>query len=280
MKSKREMLDEYFARNEVNHGERESLERLFTRANPPPTLYRYRKPNDWTLEEIAKQHIYAATPDDLNDPFEYSAPLLYNRESFKKYFVESFAPTQGLSAEQAEREFDTSPFSAVPQRVASVIESLRRETGVICFTAIPNSIRMWSYYAEAHKGICIGFDTRMGAFVAAMKVAYQNPDKPLDLAEALRLDSTALADHISLRKAAEWEFEEEYRIPIGPIGDRPRAIPFPVEAITEIRFGARIQPEFRTKVIEAISRFPRRPRLIQMGCDFERFVLTEQIIDP
>ena len=88
-------------------------------------------------------------------------------------------------------------------------------------------------------------------------------------------DPTSIAAHVSLRKAAEWDFEQEYRVPIGPLGKLPRLIPFHPEAITEIRFGARVKPDFRAEIMAAISKLPMRPKLIQMGCDFDRFVLTE-----
>jgi hypothetical protein len=32
--------------------------------------------------------------------------------------------------------------------------------------------------------------------------------------------------------------------------------------------------------MEAISHLPRPPKLIQIKCDFDRFVLTEEIISP
>jgi hypothetical protein len=55
-------------------------------------------------------------------------------------------------------------------------------------------------------------------------------------------------------------------------------IPFQASAIKEIRFGARIKTEFKEKLMEAISHLPHRPTLIQMGCDFDRFILTESVI--
>jgi hypothetical protein len=58
----------------------------------------------------------------------------------------------------------------------------------------------------------------------------------------------------------------------------PRLISIESEAISEIRFGARVTVEFKRQALEAISHLPRRPKLIQMGCDFERFVLTETVI--
>lgn len=263
----------------MDEREREILAKLLARANPPSVLHRYRRPTDCALEEISEHRVYAAAPDDLNDPFECSAPVHFDLASFRRRFVDEYAATRGLSAEQAAKEFDASA-GWLSQALPAGLRSIRQDSGMICLSAVPNSIRMWSYYAEAHKGICIGYDTQAGPFMAAMKVTYQNPEAPLDVVAALRQDPSQLAAHITLRKAAEWDFEQEFRIPVGPIGTRPRSMPCNPSSIAEIRFGVRLQDAFRTKLMDVISRLPNRPKLIQMGCDLDRFVLTEKIISP
>jgi hypothetical protein len=110
----------------------------------------------------------------------------------------------------------------------------------------------------------------------ALKVKYQNPDTPFDVITAFESDPTEIAANITLRKSAEWEFEQEYRVAFD-LGDI-RLIPFEASAIKEIRFGARIKTEFKEKVMDAVSHLPHRPTLIQMGCDFDRFILTESAI--
>ncbi len=256
--------------------EAEITERFRARANPPPVLFRYRQPTQWTLDEISKHQIYAAKPSELNDPFEYTAPVFWNVDLMRRKFIEEFAPERGILPEDAAKEFDLW-HELGKIKLLQGIRHLRDFSGVICLSAIPDSIRMWSYYAHAHEGICIGFDTKLRPFNMALEVKYQNPDSPFDIIAATKNDPTEIAGHISLRKAEEWKFEGEYRIPIS-IGDNPRLIPFQQSAITNIRFGARIKNAFKEKLLTAISHLPHRPKLIQMGCDFDRFVLTETVI--
>jgi hypothetical protein len=255
--------------------EAEVAKKFLARANPPPILHRYRRQNEWTLAEISICQVYASKPEDLNDPFECSAPVLWNVDLMKQHWLEA-APMRGLSVEEALREFNSSWKWGV-QRMAEGLRQKTAQTGIVCFAARPDSIRMWAYYAESHKGICIGYDTKHRPFNIALKVNYQNPDKPFDVFACLKDDPTEIASHIALRKAEEWKFEDEYRIPVN-IERSPRHIPFEASAIKEVRFGARIEPGFRGKVLRAISVLPIRPKLIQMGCDFERFVLTETFI--
>jgi hypothetical protein len=256
--------------------EAEIAQRFLARANPPSILYRYRRPTDWTISEIYKCELYAAKPDELNDPFECSAPVMWNVDLMKQHWLEEYAPMRGLSANEALNEFEASWKWGV-QRMTEGLRQKTSQTGIVCFAAKPDSIRMWAYYAESHKGICVGYDTKFRPFNVAISCNYQNPDKPFDVVACLKNDPTEIANHIALRKAEEWKFEDEYRIPVN-IEGMPRLIPFEPVAIKEIRLGARIKAEFKEKVMEVISHLPHRPTLIQMGCDFDRFILTETVI--
>lgn len=112
----------------------------------------------------------------------------------------------------------------------------------------------------------------------ATKILYEDPKSPLDLMDTLAKDPSLIAAHVSLRKAPQWECEQEYRIPIGPKGNYPRLMPFPPDAIVEIRLGACIKPDFRKKIMSAISKLPTRPTVIQMNRASDRFVLTETVL--
>jgi hypothetical protein len=258
---------------------REELEaemalRFLARANPPPILFRYRGTSQYVIEEISKQQLYAATSQELNDPFECRAPIVWNIEFMKEQFIRH-APAFGVSSEKAAEEFDSSRDWGM-KRLLEKWEATRAQTRIVCFSAKPNSIRMWSYYAQAHEGLCVGYDATRRPFWVAQKVKYQDPETPFDVIAAHESDPTEVAANITCRKSSEWEFEEEYRVASG-LGDI-RLIPFEASAIKEIRFGARIKTEFKEKVMEAVSHLPHRPALIQMGCDFDRFILTETVI--
>lgn len=257
--------------------EAEMILRFLARANPPPVLFRYRQPNKWTLDEISKHELYAPKSDELNDPFECRAPVFWDVDSMRRMFIEKFAPANGLSTIQAGQEFDSS-FGIGMARLEEAVEQSRKNTNVVCFSAVPDSIRMWAYYAKAHEGICIGYDTSTKPFNIALKVKYQNPDNQFDVMAAIKNDPTEIAANIAFRKAKEWEFEKEYRI-ASDLGDIQK-IPFHVSSIKEIRLGARvdINPEFKEQLLQTISQLPHRPKLIQMGCDFDRFILTENVI--
>lgn len=251
---------------------------LAKKATPPPTLYRYRSPSEWTIKEIRNCEVHAAGPGDMNDPFEYRAPLDLEPAELLKTMIEHYVSVQGCEESVACAEAEKA-LGQVSENLKIGIRDALLDSGVVCFSETPHSIRMWSYYGDSHRGICLGYRTDLGPLCLAMKVRYEDIDQPLNLIGALEKDATILADHVSLRKSSEWAFEREYRIPIGPIKGRTRLLPLHPESLIEIRFGVRIDSVFREEVIEVARKLANRPKLIQMGCDFDKFILTENTLD-
>ncbi|MGB0154573.1 MAG: DUF2971 domain-containing protein [Verrucomicrobiales bacterium] len=255
--------------------EKEMVGRFIAKCDPPPILHRYRGNPKFALKEIVESEVHVAGVNDMNDPFEYRAPLSIDVEKLRSQ-MQHFASEQlGMGKEAAQAEaaaIDRSHLELLNERV----EQLRAASGLICCSRNPRSNRMWAYYGGAHRGICIGYSTKFPPFCLAREVAYSDPEKPIDLLDTLDEDPTLLSDQVSCRKGEEWEFEEEFRIPIGPFSkEHTRLLPIEPEAIVEIRLGTMIDADFRKKVIEAASALPKPPRMIQMGCDRASFQLTE-----
>jgi len=246
------------------------------KADPPEKAYRYRRPSDWALKEISDPHLHVAAPCDMNDPFEYCAPVHFDLDKVKVAYVRHCLE-HGMSAEQARMKAGELNEEYAELIKTSLTEHVRVNSGLICLSSDPHSIRMWAYYADSHKGICITYDTEPSPFCLARPVLYEDPVASLDAMDVRRGDLTQFADHISLRKGKEWEFEKEYRISIGSFENgHTRTLPIPPEAILEIRLGVNIEPDFEQKVREAAQQLPTPPKIIQMACDTERFTLIEK----
>jgi hypothetical protein len=180
-----------------------------------------------------------------------------------------------MDAEEARTEAAAVDSSLV-ELLREEVNKIRSASGLICCSRNPRSNRMWAYYGGAHRGICIGYSTDLSPFCFAREVAYADPEASIDLLDTLGQDPTLLSDQVSCRKGAEWSFEEEFRIPVGPFTkEHTRLLPIAPEAIVEIRLGAMIAPNFKADVLEAAAALSKPPRLIQMGCDHSRFQLTE-----
>lgn len=257
----------------------EMLRRLLSKANPPTILYRYRRANEWALKEISNHEVHLAQPQDLNDPFEYIAPLSIDIQKIKEVFfsyTQEYLKMDPLSAKKEVDAVDSAHLDLLRKRLYSIRDS----SGLICCSATPNSNRMWAYYSDGHKGICIGYRTDYAPFCFAMNVIYQDLGQPIDFIDTWKRDPTEFCDQISRRKGKDWAFEQEFRVPVGQIPENhTRMLPVSPECITEVRLGARIEPDFKRQVVAAISNLPHRPKVIQMGCDLDQCVLTEAECD-
>jgi len=122
-------------------------------------------------EFLRNQSLRISTPEALNDPFEFNK-----------------APAQILK--DISEGFDPS------------LSNHLFGHGVISFSKIADSIPMWSYYAESHKGVAYGFDARHDFFNDLYDVKYLRT-RPNDIKD--------YAELISL-KSDQWIFEREVRL--------------------------------------------------------------------
>lgn len=145
------------------------------------------------------------------------------------------------------------------------IMDTRRRCHVCCFSEHPDSILMWSHYADQHRGVALGFDVR--------KLMKWSPNKLKKVVYSTRLpivfDRTTLPrDMISgktrnidnlevliLAKANIWSYEDEWRCihknkgnALGDCTD----IRFPREALSEVILGCK-SDSVRGVELEALS---------------------------
>ena len=131
--------------------------------------------------------------------------------------------------------------------------------GILCLSTEPNSMVMWSYYAEGHKGIVVRFNTsveqlalwRRQFLPVEVKYATEFPHIPYYDTET----QTMIAQVVGT-KAKEWEHEKEWRIVlVGTTG----YVHVPETMISGIIFGLRTDVEVRGRITEWARR--RRPQL-------------------
>jgi len=258
--------------------ELELLSRFVEKANPPTILHRYRRASEWTIKELTVPEVHITGVEDMNDPFEYRTPLRIDIEKLRDSFYRFCCEQHGMDHDQAKQEA-TSLDSNSTALLHGGIEGLRSNSGLVCCSSDPRSNRMWGYYGEGHKGICIGYGTNFPPFSLAQKVFYRDPTDSIDLLATLEQNPSDLADQFSCRKGLEWEFEQEFRIPVGPFPkDHTRLLPIDPRAIAEIRLGVNISDKFRADVLKTIKRLPRQPQIYKMGCDNNTFRLIENAV--
>lgn len=187
----------------------------------PAHLYKYRRFNEETISIIVNSAIYFAKADDFNDPFD--CKVRFNYEGTDEEW--RTALTQMLTQHHPELSIEVicrmvdSKMKEGGHRDLKLLESAedyaRRgqidSKGILCLTASPTNILMWSHYADNHNGCCLEFSTTTRIFKDAEPVDYA-PEYP----KVRYLDSFGKPDihaRLTLRtKSILWSYEEEWRV--------------------------------------------------------------------
>jgi len=92
-----------------------------------------------------------------------------------------------------------------------VFDSPYKKVGILSLSEENNNIKMWSYYADWHRGICMGFEFKNDCsfFSKAKKVQYL-PDYPTDSLLKEYSDNVLLSAIV--HKPIIWAHEKEWRI--------------------------------------------------------------------
>jgi hypothetical protein len=178
-------------------------------------------------------------PDEANDPFEFfpraeDLPVEFAeqlmalaesdkipnrlREMCKRVSMseETIADTWALMrATVREYSHSTLPLHEIVVRMMASTSSLY--TGVVCLSARPDDITMWSHYAANHTGIAIGLDplglsgvVDVWAFAPVM-YCRTRPKVP-SKAFASREEGFSAMRTTFLTKSLEWAYEREWRM--------------------------------------------------------------------
>ncbi len=231
----------------------------------PEVLYKYRslagdEQRDRIKQTFAKSSVYFSSPDQFNDPFDCKVELLLNgtEEEWKQYLSQRLQERRpGLSPADRLTEMNRIIRSGSYNKLdPSISTRAAKVAGVYCLSAVNADILMWSHYADAHRGICLGF--RAGArdyfFRRSQEVKYfeSYPSTRIFDPDEKRMETALLA------KSAHWSYEKEYRI----IELRGSGVyHFPDHLLVEVILGCQINDDDAKSVIEWANTRNDRPRV-------------------
>jgi hypothetical protein len=238
-------------------------------------LYKYRpKPNKYLKKLLIERELYFSSPSNFNDPFDCYPLAEYNGsdEEIKTHLRPKaqrlFSAASSGDVENAMNELlaDKDKFNSAVAKF-SAQDSLD-DTKIYCLTASPTSILMWSHYAEYHRGICLGFDAKVGTiFGRASKVEYVDKRLVINLL-ADNPDYKANVRKSFFEKSKDWHYEEEYRI-LSP--DDNYIHHYEPHDLKKIIFGAKISQEDKATVMQWYEELDFQPELFQAQLHGSRY---------
>jgi len=231
----------------------------------PGTLYKYRslvpEQRSFTSSIILKRELWWSPASQLNDEWDCSPlPVLGGSRMAKELAMRrtlrnSFPHLTKTEVKRLARWRAGRPNDEFETNMAKMIEQGRSTIGVCSLSSNPAVTKLWTDYADCHRGIClrfddIGLDDRYNLSAAphfglAMRVSYQD-DRPRIQVWGKDYGYEKLIKYL-LTKTRQWEYEEEWRlVESGFTGNRP----FPPAALSGIVFGAAISEADREDVIK------------------------------
>ena len=169
---------------------------------------------------VGSEHFFAS-PSSFNDPFDCRPLYRFNgtEEQVRAYLDRLFRRKEpSLSSAERGAEIDAilgdpsrdprnSDNIAIHGALMSVWGTDR--LGVLCLSAAPDVPLLWSHYASAHTGVCLGFDPSVGYFAEAQPVRYTRRRPIVDHSVHGRDEIT---EATLFTKGLDWAYEEEWRI--------------------------------------------------------------------
>lgn len=254
--------------------------------NTPTILYKYR---NWYQTHhkslLTEKELFFVSAKDFNDPFDINIKLNYSalsKEEFEQYCINLYKTDPNLNSteDSLRQQLRSHPDFYTPESLEfqahHQIEELRRNLGVYCLSAIWDSIPMWGYYGDSHKGYCIGLktDNIYEKCSTLSEVNYQN-EYPVLIPRVDLKNFDNFARQFSY-KSISWEHEKEYRfIKLHFVN---QIIKYDSDDVAEIILGFCMKPEYKVEILEICkTNFPDIP-IYETELNPRQFKLERKLI--
>lgn len=218
-----------------------------------------RKPHPFTQTIFEKAEIYYSTPNDFNDPYDCNLKLHVADSTDAEWaeYCDKLATQHPHRKAQMEdvktrKLWQTEP--ALSEEVGNETHKTNCESSVFCLSKKPNSIPMFSYYADNHRGIAIEFQFSNEEVPSGIPIGA--PAHPENLHgieiifEDVKYTSTfpelnyhrlygkhQLVTNLIFTKHHEWSHEKEMRV--FRFGVPASKVRFDKNALTRVIFGCK-----------------------------------------
>lgn len=204
------------------------------------------------LKTLIKKELWFGQPNILNDPFECHFRLefkgqLPNDNYFKKYYCEELEIDYAI-IERIQRNKTNIKF-LLNDIEDSIHNKIMSDIGICSFSKKYDDTKMWSHYANSHKGICLVFDreelVNSSNFLSVEETVVEYKES-LPLVTVVSDESNIYLEgddlnKISTSKLIDWKDEEEIRYTIRFHNKNAlRSIPFNPKALKGIIFGEKM----------------------------------------
>lgn len=238
-------------------------------------LFKYIPYNEYLFNLLVNGEFWMSPPDKLNGPFEGDFRInninKYHNEIFikklldlqRKNFIDDLIYDDQLEKALIDRNY----FSNILYEYINRL--IRNKYGISCFTKNYKSLKMWSHYADSHKGLCLIYDEKeLETSLLGKKIGVTLKEvdycKSLPLIDIINHDCDENGDdYIGIpekntflfNKLNSWQEEKEIRL----LYDKEfnvfpdRTLKYDKTSLKGIIFGARIEIKNIVTIVNLIN---------------------------
>lgn len=242
----------------------------FIKQHMPRKLYSYRRINDYWRENIFKGCVHLTSASEFNDPFDCFPTIDFIKDTgtISKAYRE-YSKSTKPEYREAKKEID--------KVVRELLGKNQRDTLVSCFTEKKDSILMWSYYTENHKGFCIEYDTAKAEIFHQQVLPVIYDDNRYNAIRLLETKNNNIILNPYVYKAKCWKHEKEWRILSTHCEEiHPNDNVYLKEAITGVYLGAKIDKDIE----EEIKNWGKTEKIpiYKMELDNQKYILNSKCL--
>lgn len=232
----------------------------------PKVIYKYTRIDQFLYNHLINKELWFSSSQDFNDP--YDCNICFDTKVYSQEEIRTFWESNYHNPKPSREEIEKKVTEWVEDQTLLekyLYPGLRKHlqtVGITCFTSKNNNLLMWSHYANSHRGLCIGYDSKALTkdFYQYEWVSYQDKFPKVNL-----LDINNFMARISVTKSKEWEYEDEIRF----FQKERLSYPFKQESIKEIIFGLRT-PISQMKTVMNLAH-----QLDYKGITFKQVILRD-----
>lgn len=218
----------------------------------PPHLYKYQRLTAYSLASLLNETVWLSSPASFNDPFDCAITLSKDKlKESLEHAITEIAERNNISREQIENHDKIiNQDQAAYEWLRNSLRTTMQKIGVLCLSATPSEILMWSHYAENHRGFCVEYDCSEGTQLRrlAHPVRYSETIPALSLANLPSDAKDNFLDVCIFTKAKQWEYEQEWRVLMHE-GNRAFQAP---SKVTSVIFGAKMPLDEKVMIHHAL----------------------------
>jgi len=229
---------------------------------PPEIVYKYRNWSDkFHRRLITHGEVYFADLKEFNDPFDNAIPFRYS-EMTESEFVknqEIIARSQGYKIPpQLKPVFRKDYTKAFQNEDLKQYEDdsrnrFQEKFKVFCSSKTARNIQQWSYYANAHRGFCVGLNVKYFLEITQYIFTVSYPEE-FPLLNPCSVDQYKNYKKALCTKSKNWAHEEEIRVLSSKLKGTYKLDP---KAIEEVYLGLNMGIGHKASLIaSAIKRNP------------------------